>query len=672
MPQLKDKNTKRPPTGGRVAHQATAPASSPAVVPVFSLHTVTATVFLLLAFLAPGAWLIYTIPVLEKGQLCFLLATLICVALVCARLLPLRRPTQSALLAAGLMTAAFLLALVTNAFPVQQFFYDLYGEMPGYLWLCYPVIFLLAASIGLGKWVRPALRVVTLVGLLLIAVALCQRFFTTWVTVFGSSAYNVSALIPIPVLALWLASVDTDQRLRILWRITALISAVAIAVISYGMLGIFAVIALVLLIAALRPQLFGLSEGRLCGRVRLGGRMALGLLVLALVVALLPPVSGLIVKRQDLASLGSTVGSRMEFTYGAQAMVAKRPLTGYGPAGYRFSSYRYISNWLYGDTGSIGSDPTAYSPPSPHSLPWEVVTRLGLIGAVAFLIAGYFWLRDSLVLDNDFRSARRTRRPRHTSELDNDFIPNVYIDFRAACAIATLAWLLSLFVTPMHFASGLLGAALAGLACARPEATGMDALSLPSAGKTIARIVGLLALVIVAVFFMRQQFALSSAQTLSITAQDDLTLQERAARSAPANPLVERRILQDRLMLASTPQELNTQIQAIPAAPGYITDFTLNATLFARLALNQMQALHTADAANVTAVTALLKQAGSAGPVTPALLGEQLHLAQVSGNAAALRQAIAAVKQPRFNGKNAIQLYAPISHYLSPSSNTLQ
>ena len=659
-PQQKHQSIKRPPIGGRVVRQdSRSTTSATSFTSAFSLHTITTTVFLLLAFLAPGAWLITTIPALEKGQLCFLLATLACVALVCARLVPLRRPAKGALIAAGAMTLAFLLALMTNAFPFQQFFYDLYGEMPGYLWLCYPVIFLLAASIGLGRWVRPALRVVTLIGLLLIVVALYQHFFLPWVTVFGSVAYNVSALIPIPVVALWLATVEADLRAKILWRVAALVAAVAIAVISYGMLGIFAVIGLVLLIAAIRPQLFGLSEGRLCDGARIGGRIALALLIITLIAALLPPVSGLSVKRQDLASLGSTVGSRMEFTYGAQAMVAQRPLTGYGPAGYRFSSYRFISNWLYGETGSIGSDPTAYSPPSPHSLPWEVLARLGLIGGAALLVAGWFWLRDSAGVAG---LLRRKMPEESTGSAD------IFLDLRAACVIAAMAWLLSLFATPMHFASGLLGAALAGFACARPQAEGMEALSLPSVGKTIARSAALVALVVIAVFFVRQQSALSSSHGLSITTAGDQTLLEGVAKTAPGNPLVERRILQDQLVLASNVQELNAQIRAVQAAPGYITDFTPNATLFAQIALSRMQALKTTDAANISAVTVLLKQAASAGPVTPALLGEQLHLAQVSGNAAAVKQAAAAVKQPRFNGVSADQLYAPIAQYLASNS----
>jgi len=612
---------------------------------------VTTTVFLLAAFLAPGAWLIVRIPTVEKAQLCFLLATLVCAALVCAKMLPLRRPASGALLAASLVTAAFLLALVTNAFPVQQFLYDLYGEMPGFVWLCYPVVFLLAASIGLGSWARPALRAVTLVGLLLIAVALYQRFFTSWINVFGSSAYNVSALIPIPVLALWLATVDTHRRAKIVWRMLALAAAAAIVVISYGMLGIFAVIALVLLIAALRPQLVGLPEGRLCGGVRIGGRIALALLVAALIVVLLPQTSGLVIKRQNLASLGSTVGSRIEFSYTAEAMVAKRPLTGYGPAGFRFSAYRFLDKWVYGDTGTIGSDPVAYSPPSPHNLPWEVATRLGLIGVVAVLAAGWFWLRAwraSSVEDPGDEAAS---------------VPGSLVDLRAVCVIAALAWLLSLFVTPMHFASGLLGAALAGLACARPQAIGMDALALPSAARTFMRGIGCVALVVLAILFSRQQLAVSSAtQTVVSTAADGVELMENAAKTVPTHPMVARQLLDYRLLQAKNVQELDSQIQAVQTAPGYVADFTLNYTQFAQIALNQIQSFQSSDTAQVKS---LLQRAASAGPVTPALLGEQLHLAVVSGNTSAIQQATAEVRRPLFNGKTAEQLYPPITDYLA-------
>jgi len=654
------------------------------------LHVIATTLFLLLAFLAPGAWLITAIPAVEKAQLCFLLATLVCAALVCARLVPLRRPVRGALLAAGLVTLAFLLALVTNVFPVQQLFYDLYGEMPGYVWLCYPVIFLLAASLGLGSWLRPALRVVTLVGFLLILVALYQRFFTPWINVFGSAAYNVSAFIPLPVLALWLATGETRRRAVWAWRISALLAALAIAVISYGMLGIFAALGLVLLTAALRPQLFGLTTHRLRRAVRIGGGALLAALVLALCIALLPPLSSLVVKRADIAHLGSTVGTRMEFSYGAQAMTLKRPLTGYGPSGYRMSAYRFLDKWIYGDTSSIGSDPIAYSPPSPHSLPWEVTTRLGLVGLLALLGAGWFWLRaagfafgarrrgeartsarSSQHADADALPARSPQDARADAPSD-DPPPGDSADFRAACAIAALAWLLSLFVTPMHFASGLLGAALAGLACARPVATGMDALRLPSAGKTVARVAGLLVLLAVAVFFTRQQLALAPVSEIISNPVDaqTLTLLQGAAKTAPGDPLIERYILECRLLLASNAQDLARQLQAVRAAPGYLANYGPNATRFAQIALDQTQSFQAGsagagDATSVAAVKLLLRQAAQAGPVTPALLGERLHLALVSGDRAALRQATATLRQTRFNGKTAQELYAPLTEYLA-------
>lgn len=667
-----DKNSR---AGVRSTKAAPPAPPEPAVAstPASPLHTVATTVFLLAAFLAPGAWIIVTIPSPEKAQLCFVLATLVCLALVCVKALPLRRPSPRALLAAGFIVAAFLLALLTNIFPAQQFLYDLYGEMPGFVWLCYPVVFLLAASIGLGAWARPALRVVTLVGLLLVAVALFQRFTTPWVTVFGSSAYNVSALIALPVLALWLATTESRARYVWAWRLAALLSAVAIALISYGLLGIFAVIALALLIAALRPQLLGLPSARAYKVVQLGGRIALALLALALVVVLLPQTSGLLVNRTNLAGLGSTVGSRMEFSYGAEAMTAQRPLTGFGPAGYRFSAYRYLDKWLYGDTGTIGADPIAYSPPSPHSLPWEAVTRLGLIGALALLAAAVFWLRE--VQDHTgllkLQKARQNANPaastrnKKTSAAAIAPAPDPLIDLRAACAIAALAWLLSLFVTPMHFASGLLGAALAGLACARPQLTGVDALSLPSAGKIAARVLACAALVVVAVLVARQQIALASAQTVVATTGDDLARLERVAKVAPGQPMIERRLLEDRLMLASDTASLQSAIKAVQTAPGYITDFTPDATLFAQIIMDQMSALKLSDPTMTAAVSDLLDRAASVGPPTPALLGERLRLALISGDTAAQQQAKAQVRRLQFNGKSAKDLYPPIADYLA-------
>ncbi|MCL2332535.1 MAG: hypothetical protein FWC54_03490, partial [Actinomycetia bacterium] len=67
-----------------------------------SRETVATTVLLLAAFLAPGAWLIVRIPAPLHARLSFVLATLLCLALVALRLVPLRRPPRAAWIVAGL------------------------------------------------------------------------------------------------------------------------------------------------------------------------------------------------------------------------------------------------------------------------------------------------------------------------------------------------------------------------------------------------------------------------------------------------------------------------------------------------------------------------------------------------------------------------------------------
>jgi hypothetical protein len=307
---------------------------------------------------------------------------------------------------------------------------------------------------------------------------------------------------------------------------------------------------------------------------------------------------------------------------------------------------------------------------------------MGLLGVLALLVAGWFWLRasglirwslgkkggeDKMASEEDGVAGEATGAATGLPAEDAGREAPCYPDLRAACALAVLAWLLSLCVTPMHFASGLLGAALAGLTCARRAPEGMEALRLPSAGATLIRIGGVAVVVALAIFFTRQQLTLTGTQAAVASAQDDLTLMESSAKKVPGHSLVQRYILDDRLRLSATPEQLSETLQQVADAPAYLTGYAPNNTQFAQLALDALQARETTASPTALApIEALLQQAATDAPVTPALLGERLHAAKLSGDVQAIKQATSEAQKPRFKGRSAVDLYSPLKTYLLP------
>lgn len=589
------------------------------------------TALVLAAFLSPGAWLVVTLPSQPVAQALHLVTAGIWIGVVgWVAAQGARLPQRPLLYALAAVVAVAVLSLALNVFPVQQALFDLYGEMPGVMWLAYPAVFLAAACLPLGAHTRDAMRWTVYAGAVLIAVMVVWRWTQGFVTTFGSPAYSVPALAPLVFVAFGLARTSKERSLA--YDLLALGMALGLAYAAAGLSAIFMLGMGLLLVAAVAPRLLPVPSSWYRG-VRIAGRVAFATACVIMLLVQVPALGSWIIDAEKGAGAEQTVATRLYLWEGAQRMVAERPVLGYGPAGYRFFAVGYYDPGVFSYIAGAGSDPTAYSAPSPHSLLWEALTRLGALGLAALVALLAVW-------------ARRVR------ELVAEAPGSPAGVLRVSLAVGFAAYLFALMVTPVHFASGLLGVVVAGFAVAAPARSAVDARERPGSGAARAsasetaavsgsatvsaagRWVALTLAVALAGYGVWRGVGLSAGE---IAGQGDIAADtarvERAARIIGGEPLNERRRLDLALVGATTSAELDAACAAVDAAPGYVTDFAPNLVQFAAFGIGQGEALgETGFAWERT----LLERAEKDVPALPSLAAEQLHLAIVTGDVAAL------------------------------------
>lgn len=583
------------------------------------------SVLVVAAFLAPGAWRFAGLPPVEWSQ--FLQLATLSAWLIAAGLgaITLRRMNPRLAVAAGIFLAVVLASSLAAGDFIQTVFYDMYADMPLVQWLALFVMFLIGASLVIdGSTVRGLQGVV-------IAGSALAAFMIVWSQlpdqggfsiVFGSSAYSVPAMAPLIPVALGLGV--ADSRRRMVWRgLTALI-AFAVAVSSGSLMGALAVAFALLVCVAIEPSLLGIPPKFRLGAQRAAGSAA-ALVVAAVLFFSIPALSGSVLREEAADSYGPSISSRVYLWNGAQRMVEEKPLVGFGPSGYRLHAVEYLDAGVFPNIASLGTDPIAFSPPSPHSLLWDLLTRLGVVGLAAFLalvgLGGDSFLKASRSEDGQRAVMRRS------------------------VAAAASVYLFALMTTPVHFASGLLGVLLCGLAVS-PVAGQVAAKKAAARTEKPHRRWGLIGAGF-AILVIGSWLAIGNSTANIDDARDLETVRsrvERAARIIPGNPMNERRRLEVALLSATDEPSRAAARSAIDAAPRYILDYLPNLTLFAQICLDD------ADASGRTDVeweAGKLAAAESGVGHTPVVIAEKLHLALVSGDIAAVREAYGSAAEIR-------------------------
>lgn len=565
--------------------------------------------FVALAFLSPGAWLITTLPPQPIAQFLHLATAALWLALgaLAAEGAGLPKPLAGGLLAVLGVSA---LSLVLGVAPWQQLVYDIYGEMPAVLWLAYPAVFVVAASRAFGPALRTALVPTVAIATALVVVMVVWRWNFGLVTTFGSPAYSIPAFAPVVFLALALARTSPARRLA--YSAAALVIALGLAYAGGGLSALFMLGMGVVVTLAFAPQLLGVGP-RFLRAARIAGGVLLALACVGILLVQVPLIGSSIIGVADAGGAEQTVATRLYLWDAAQRMTADRPLVGFGPAGYRFSAVNYYNPGVFAFIAGAGSDPIAYSAPSPHSLLWEILTRLGVLGLLAFVGLLAAWVM-----------ALRA----HKGE------PAELHDLRMGLAIGFVTYLFSLLVTPVHFASGLLGAAAGGLAVAGvlPSA-GTDAER--SESRPALRTPALVAAAVILCAFGAWKMVGLTTGTVGGQGDfaDDAARVRAAARVIPGEPLNERRVLEVQMWSTATPEELATARAAVDGAPVYISGFAPNLVQFASIGMSRAEQSGIGD---LGWERSLLARAAQVTPDLPSLVAEQLRLAVLTQDMDAL------------------------------------
>lgn len=596
----------------RARQQKPAAAQTPAP----AASGTSAIPLILLAFLAPGAWFVTSLPPMPFSKALVLGTAAMWLLAFGAGLVRYARPDRRVLLAlVGVVASVTVSWLVAGSW-LQVLFYDLFGNMPILLWLTFPLVFVLAAG---ARWrlnhVWRALAGVTIAAATLSAVMAYQQVMMNGSTVFGTTAYSVPALVAVIPVGIGVALWQTGWK-RFVWFAAVAVIAGSLAVVSKSTIGTIATVFALLLAVAAQAALWRAPNRAL----RVGARAGLGvaaLMLLGVLALQIPALGGGVTTPARMAAFDKNVQSRVQLWQGAQDMFMARPVFGYGPSGYRTAAVEYLAPEAlqYGPDAAGNADPTVYSPQSPHALLWEILTRLGVVGLMAFLALVVTW---GMALTKALRSD------------DREFA------LRASLGAALGASLFALMANPIVFPIGLFGAVAGGLAIA-PLATGSRDAD-RAASVTWMKPVGLTA----GAILLAVSVWLGAAEWQAYTAPTDdaatsVTRYEAALRLAPGHPLIQRRLLENRLLLAENNALAASAQQAVDAASALQQEFAPNLVNFVAYSLTQAERTGRSDLAWEQR---MLDDASSRLPLIPSLAGERLHLALVAGDRAAVAAAV--------------------------------
>jgi len=579
------------------------------------------TVLLLMAFLAPGAWLITRLPPIPASKALTVVAYGLWLVAFATGLVGFSRPDRRILLGLGALGVSIVVSYLAGGSLFAVALYDLFADMPLIQWIGFVAVFVLAVGMRLdAHQLRRSLSVVVAAGTVVALGMIAQQSIVGVAFAFGSTAYSVTALVPLVPISVGLGTVARG-RARMAGFLAAIVIAVALAFFSGSVMGgVAAVFALVVSVPVYVSASGGAARGMRVTRTL--ALAAAALMTAGLLFVQIPALSGSFVNPESVAPLGTNVVSRAYLWEGAQAMVIDRPLVGYGPSGYRTAAVEYLEPEAlqYGADAAGNADPTVYSPQSPHSLFWEIATRLGILGVLAFgamLVVWMLVLREALALKD------------------------APAGLRAALAAGFISALFALSVNPVVFPIGLFAPAAAGLAvgAVRDGKPGSSAKQSPPRPVWALAVAGVLVIVVAGWLYAGEWRAYSAR---SDNPAENVTEYEASLRTIPGHPMTERRLLENRLLLAEDDADLRSAQEAVDAAPGYMAAFAPNMVNFAAYSLTQAERTGRTD---VSWEADLLADAASKLPTIPSLVAEQLHLAVVSGDIAAVRAALPAARE---------------------------
>jgi len=572
---------------------------------------------ILLAFLSPGAWLITNLPPVPIAKALNLLTVALWLIALGLGVVATTRLDRRLSLGVVAALVAIAISWLGAGSLFAAFFYDLYANMPLVQWLAFPVMFMLAARLLLDESeMKSSLLVVVCVAALLSAVVAYQQITTATIRVFGSTGYSTTALMPLIPIAVAIASRTAGATCLVMYA-SALVIGIGAGVFSASTMGLLSVVFSGALAVFVHPAVLH-GVGGVFRALRASALLVALLLAAALIFAQVPALSARFIDFHALAAGDRNMLSRVHMWQGAQEMLLDRPLIGFGPSGYRVAAVEYLPPEAFQHIPDRPDsiDPTVYSPQSPHSIIWEIATRLGLLGLIAFIGLFAVWalaLRDKLK------------------------VPDSAATLRLGLAAGFLSALFALLVNPVIFAVGLFAPVMAGLAVAPlapAEAENPVRKRKPAPGDSgifgrlrLLVVASGLLISIVAVWLGYAEMRLAAFH--SADPRQALAFFEETLEKMPGHPQVQRQVLEVRLFVARDADEHLYARQAVERAPEHIAAFAPNLVSIAAHSLFQARNTGRTD---LSWEQELLDSAAARIPPTPALVAEQLHLAVLTGD----------------------------------------
>ncbi len=569
------------------------------------------------AFVAPGAWFVTHIPPAPAAKLLVLITTGVWLLAGAFGVYSMKRIDTRVRYALVAVLTAVTASFVAGGSLYEVALFDLFADMPVVLWLAFPAVFVLAAGVRLRTdSLKTGIVAVVYVGSLLSGVMAVQFLMTGTSHVFGSSAYSITALAPVVPLAIGLA-LDTRGPVRVGWLVAAAFVLVVLGALSGSLTGTVTAA----FTAVLGVVMTGVSLGGKSGRgMRIAGIVLATVAVVGMLFVQVPALSSRWVNPQSVSAFGKNVVSRTYMWSGAEKMLTARPLLGFGPSGYRLHAAEYLAPEAlqFGPDIAGNADPTVYSPQSPHSLLWEIATRFGALGLIAFAGLLGVWM---LVVIERLKSENM-------------------VALRAACAAGFLAAVFATLVNPVLFPIGLLSAALAGLAIVPVPESARPSEPTPSIQTRAS-----FAVIGVIVIALALWLYVGEWRVYTTDSSDPGTVirsYESALQVTPGQPVALRRLLDVEIYSAPDDASVRAVQDRIDAGPPYMLEFAPNAVDFVALSLMQAERTGRTD---VSWEQGLLDRAAAVLPPIPSLVAEQLHIALVTGDKRAVGAALPMVRQ---------------------------
>lgn len=574
------------------------------------------------AFLSSGAWTVLQLPPVPLSKALQLMTVSVWLLAFGIGFVRFVRPDRRVLMGLLAIAVSIGASYISGGSLLQAAFYDLYGNMPLVQWLAFPVVFALAAGASVLRGaVERGLVIVVGIGCVLCAAMISQQLSFGSSFVFGTTGYSVTALAPLVPIAAYLASTLVGAARIALYAAAAFI-AITLGLLSGTTMGalaaLFAVSATVLVHPA--PARLGEVTVRIARWVSAG---LCALLVAGLLFTSVPLLSERWVNEESLAPFDPNVMARVYMWHGAQGMLAERPLLGFGPSGYRPAAVEYLvpEAVQFGPERDGSTDPAVYSPQSPHSLLWEIGTRLGIVGLLAFalLLAAWVATLRACVWDDGRLGG-----------------------LRLALAAGFSSAAFSLLVNPVLFPIGLFSAAAAGLAVAPLADEPRKKNRTPEAEPVVAGPNVRTAVTVVGVIFALFAVWLGMGEWRLFTAPVDdpnraIVAFDGARRMMPGHPLASRYLLEARLLVAPDEPSARSVQQEVEAAPDYIHDFAPNLVSLAAYSMAQAERTGRSD---LEWERSMLDRAADRLPLIPSLVSERLRLAVLAGDDVAVREAL--------------------------------